>query len=167
MKLYEKYPLTINLWFEHKAEEAAKYYTSVFKDGKILNTTYFGKEGYEIHKMPEGTVMTIDFEIHGARFVILNGGPMFKLTEAVSFIITCDTQEEIDYYWENLGKGGDPNAQQCGWVKDKYGVSWQVVPAILDKLIADPNREKAGKAMNAMLQMKKLDIKKLEDAFNG
>lgn len=167
MKLHEKYPLTINLWFEDRAEEASKYYTSIFKDGKILNTTYFGKEGYEIHKMPEGTVMTIDLEIHGARFVILNGGPMFKLNEAVSFIITCDTQEEIDYYWDRLGEGGDPNAQQCGWLKDKYGVSWQIVPAILDKLISDPNREKAGKAMNAMLQMKKLDIKKLEDAFNN
>ena len=159
--------LTINLWFDREAEDAAKFYTAIFKDGKILGNTKYGKEGYEIHKMPEGAVMTVDFIVHGTRFVGLNGGPLFKFNESVSFIIDCSNQEEVDYYWNKLGEGGDPDAQQCGWLKDKYGVSWQVVPKVLYKMINDPDRERAGRAMNAMLQKKKMNIAKLEEAFNS
>jgi predicted 3-demethylubiquinone-9 3-methyltransferase (glyoxalase superfamily) len=116
--------------------------------------------------MPEGTLLTIEFEIEGQQFIGLNGGPIFKFSEAISFIINCDTQDEIDYYWYNLGDG-NPETQQCGWMKDKFGVSWQVVPLKLDDMIADPDKTKADRAMRAMLQMKKLDIAKLEAAFEG
>ncbi|MGV3461527.1 MAG: VOC family protein [Flavobacterium sp.] len=155
------------IWFDKNGEEAANFYLSVFKDGKLGRKTYYGKEGHEIHGMPEGALLTIEFEIVGHQFVLLNGGPMFKLNEAVSFIINCNDQEEVDYYWDKLTEGGDPNAQQCGWCKDKYGVSWQVVPTILDDMVSDPDKEKAGRAMDAMLKMKKIDIKKLEEAFNA
>ena len=151
-----------NLWFDKEAEDAAKFYTSIFKNSAILSTTHYGKEGYEIHKMPEGTVMTIEFELEGQKFVGLNGGPIFKFNEAISFIISCVDQEEIDYYWDKLNEGGDPKSQQCGWLKDKFGVSWQVVPAALSRLLADPERSKH--VMTALLQMKKLDLKKLEEA---
>lgn len=160
-------PLTINLWFDRNAEEAAKFYTSVFSDGEILSTTHYGKEGQEIHGMPEGAVMTVDFIAHGTKFVGLNGGPLFQLNESVSFIIKCEDQEEVDYYWEKLREGGNPESQQCGWLKDQFGVSWQVVPNILYKLLSNPDKTKTGKVMNALLQMKKLDIAKLEEAFNG
>lgn len=160
-------PLTINLWFDRNAEEAAKFYSSVFSDGKILSTSYFGKEGQEIHGMPEGSIMTVEFIAHGTKFVGLNGGPLFQLNESVSFIIKCEDQEEVDYFWEKLGEGGNPESQQCGWLKDKFGVSWQVIPIAFYKLINNPDREKSGKVMNAMLQMKKLDIEKLEEAFNS
>lgn len=159
--------MTTCLWFDMNAEEAANFYTSIFKNSKTGRKMYHGKEGQEIHKMPEGTLMTVEFELENQQFIGLNGGPLFKFTEAVSFMINCETQDEIDYYWERLGEGGDPNAQQCGWLKDKFGVSWQVAPTILDDMIADPDKEKAGKAMNAMLQMKKLDIAKLKEAFNS
>jgi len=155
------------LWFDMNAEEAANFYTLIFKNSKIGRKMYHGKEGQEIHKMPEGTLMTIEFELENQQFIGLNGGLMFKFSEAVSFMINCDNQEEVDYYWDRLGEGGDPNAQQCGWLKDKFGVTWQVVPTILDDMIADPDKEKAGKAMNAMLQMKKLDIAKLKEASNS
>lgn len=167
MKNSNNEPLTINLWFDKNAEEAANFYTSVFNDGEILSVSRYGKEGQEIHGMPEGHVMTIEFMAHGTKFVGLNGGPIFKFNESVSFIIKCDTQEEVDYYWSKLGEGGDPKSQQCGWLKDKFGVSWQVIPKIIYKLFSDTDKIKAGKAMNAMLQMKKLDIAKLEEAFNS
>src|SRR5687767_5911399 len=128
--------ITSNLWFDTQAEEAANHYVSIFKNSSIGKTTHFGKEGYEIHKMPEGTVMTVEFTIEGQKFVALNGGPIFKFNEAISFIVNCETQEEIDYYWNKLSEGGDKKAQQCGWLKDKYGLSWQVVPTILDDLIS-------------------------------
>jgi len=156
-----------SLWFDRNAEEAVDFYLSVFRDSRRGRTLYYGKEGFEQHGMPEGTLLTIEFEINGAQFIALNGGPVFKFTEAVSFLINCETQEEIDYYWNRLGEGGDPAAQQCGWLKDKFGLSWQVVPIVLDDMIADEDKVKAGKAMNAMLQMKKLDIAKLEEAFNS
>jgi predicted 3-demethylubiquinone-9 3-methyltransferase (glyoxalase superfamily) len=159
--------MTTCLWFDKNAEEAANFYTSIFKNSKIGRTIRYGKEGQEIHKMPEGSLMTIEFELENQQFIGLNGGPVFKFSEAVSFMINCETQEEIDYYWERLGEGGDPNAQQCGWLKDKFGVSWQVAPTILDDMIAGEDKVKAGKAMNAMLQMKKLDIAKLEEAYNS
>ena len=158
--------ITSNLWFDTQAEEAANHYVSIFKNSSIGKITHFGKEGYEIHKMPEGTVMTVEFTIEGQKFVALNGGPIFKFNEAISFIVNCETQEEIDYYWNKLSEGGDKNAQQCGWLKDKYGLSWQVVPTILDDMISDPDSKKSGAAMTAMLNMKKLDIKKLEEAYN-
>ena len=159
--------ITSNLWFEKQAEEAVKLYTSIFKNSKIERVTHYGKEGFEIHGMPDGFVMTIEFTLEGQTFVALNGGPYFKFNEAISFIVNCETQEEVDYYWNKLSEGGDPKAQMCGWLKDKFGLSWQVVPTLLTNLVDDPNSEKAQRATRAMLQMKKLDIKTLEDAYNG
>ena len=156
-----------NLWFGREAEEAAKFYTSVFKDSKIGAVTRYGKEGFEIHGMPEGTAMTVDFTIAGTNFVALNGGPHFKFNEAVSFIVECETQEEVDYFWSNLGEGGDPGAQQCGWLKDRFGLSWQVIPSILNKLIADKDQARSGRVMKAMLQMKKIEIEPLRRAYQG
>ena len=159
--------ITTNLWFDKEAEEAAKYYTSIFKNSKIGRISHYGKEGFEIHGGKEGTVLTIEFELDGQTFLALNGGPLFKFNEAVSLIVNCDTQEEVDYYWEKLGKGGDPKSQQCGWLKDKYGLSWQVVPTILAKLISDGDEKKADRVMKALLQMKKLDVKEFEKAAQG
>ena len=160
-------PIVPCLWFDSQAEEAARYYTSIFKNSKIGTISRYGEAGKEVHKRPAGSVMTVEFELNGHPFTALNGGPVFKFNEAVSFQIMCRTQEEIDHYWNKLGAGGDKQAQQCGWVKDKYGLSWQVVPTVLAEMMADPDREKAGRVMEAMLQMKKLDIAELERAFEG
>ena len=160
-------PIVPCLWFDSQAEEAARYYTSLFKNSKIGTISRYGEAGREVHKRPAGSVMTVDFELNGQPFTALNAGPVFKFNEAVSFQIMCRTQEEIDHYWNKLGAGGDKQAQQCGWVKDKYGLSWQVVPTVLAEMMADPDREKAGRVMDAMLQMKKLDIAELERAFEG
>ena len=160
-------PLVPCLWFDSQAEEAARYYTGIFKNSRIGTITRYGEAGKEVHKRPAGSVMTVAFELNGLPFTALNGGPVFKFNEAVSFQIMCRTQEEIDHYWNKLSEGGDKQAQQCGWLKDKYGLSWQVVPAVLDEMMADPDREKADRAMEAMLQMKKLDIAELERAFEG
>ena len=121
------------MWFDKQAVEAAKFYVSIFKNSKIGEVTRYGKEGYEFHKMEEGTVMTVDFDIEGQKLVALNGGPMFKFNEAISFQVLCETQEEVDYYWRNDSEGGDEKAQQCGWLKDKYGVSWQTYPRFCPK----------------------------------
>lgn len=153
------------LWFDNNAEEAVKFYVSIFKNSKVGNVTRYGKEGYEIHKKKEGSVMTIDFEIEGQKFLALNGGPIFKFNEAISFQIYCDTQEEIDYYWEKLTEGGDKNAQVCGWLKDKFGVSWQVVPIAMIKMLQDKDSKKTERVMKAMLQMQKLDIDALTKAY--
>jgi len=153
------------LWFDDKAEEAAKFYTSIFKESKIGDVIRYGKEGYEIHGREEGTVMTVEFEIEGQKFLGLNGGPIFKFNEAISFQVYCETQEEVDYYWEKLSEGGDEKAQQCGWLKDKYGVSWQIVPIILIKMLKDKDSENSQKVMKAMLQMHKLDISTLKKAY--
>jgi predicted 3-demethylubiquinone-9 3-methyltransferase (glyoxalase superfamily) len=153
------------LWFDDQGEEAAKFYTSIFKDSKIGDVTRYGKEGYEIHGRQEGTVMTVEFEIEGQKFLALNGGPIFKFNEAISFQVYCEIQEEVDYYWEKLSEGGDEKAQQCGWLKDKYGVSWQIVPTILIKMLKDKDSEKSQKVMKAMLQMHKLDISTLKKAY--
>lgn len=158
--------ITPNLWFDRQAEDAAKFYTSIFKNSSIGKVSRYGKEGFEQHGMPEGTVMVIEFELEGQKFTGLNGGPHFKFTEAISFIVNCETQEEVDHYWNKLSEGGDPNAQMCGWLKDKFGVSWQIIPFALSKLMSDPDREKAGRVMNAMLKMKKIEIEALEDAYN-
>ncbi|MDB6073653.1 MAG: hypothetical protein JWO89_1293 [Verrucomicrobiaceae bacterium] len=155
------------LWFDGQAEEAARFYTSVFKGSKITDISYFPDEGQEIHGREAGSVMVVAFELDGQSFTALNGGPDFKFTEAVSFQINCETQDEVDYYWEKLGEGGDPTAQQCGWVGDKFGLSWQVVPSIMDKLTTDPDKAKSARAFKAMLGMKKLDIAALQQAFDG
>ena len=159
--------ITPNLWFDDNAEEAAKFYTSIFPNSKIGRITRYGKEGFEIHGKPEGSVMTIEFQIEGQDFVGINGGPEFKFNEAISFEIACNTQEEVDYYWEKLSEGGDPSAQQCGWLKDKFGVSWQIVPSILIDMVNDPDAEKVQKMMRAIYSMKKLDIEALKKAFQS
>lgn len=153
------------LWFDDNAENAVKFYTSIFKDSKVGNVIRYGKEGYEIHKKKEGSVMTVDFEIEGQKFLALNGGPIFKFNEAISFQIYCDTQDEVDYYWDKLTEDGDKNAQVCGWLKDKFGVSWQVVPVILIKMLEDKDSRKTERVMKAMLQMRKLDIDALTKAY--
>ena len=158
--------ITSNLWFDTQAEEAAKYYVSIFKNSKIGRVSLYGKEGFEIHGRPAGSVMTVEFTLEGQTFLALNGGPYFSFNEAISFIVNCETQDEIDYYWKKLSEGGDPKAQQCGWLKDKFGLSWQVVPTIIDDMIADPDTRKSGAVMNALLKMKKLDIQKLKAAYN-
>lgn len=148
-----------HLWFDKEAEDAAMFYTSVFKNSKITATSHYGEAGKEVHGQEAGTVLTVEFELDGQSFVALNGGPVFKFNEAVSFLIECDDQDEIDYYWEKLS--AVPEAEQCGWLKDKYGLSWQVVPARLGELMQGPNSEKT---MAALLKMKKLDIAGLEAA---
>jgi predicted 3-demethylubiquinone-9 3-methyltransferase (glyoxalase superfamily) len=160
-------PITPCLWFDNQAEEAARFYTGIFKNSKIGKISRYTEAGREVHGQPAGKVLTVEFELNGQPFTALNGGPQFKFSEAISFQIMCRDQEEVDYYWNKLGQGGDPNAQQCGWLKDKYGLSWQVVPTALVELLGDPDREKSGRAMEAMLKMKKLDIAELERAFEG
>ena len=159
--------ITPCLWFDQRAEEAANFYVAIFQNSRLTHISHFGEAGQEIHGQQAGTVMTVSFELNGQPFVALNGGPQFKFNEAVSFQIYCETQEEVDYYWEKLSEGGDPAAQQCGWLKDKFGLAWQVVPKVLLEMLDDPNREKANKAMSAMLQMKKLDIAGLQHAYNA
>lgn len=151
---------TLCLWFDSQAEDAARFYTSVFKNSKIENISRYGKEGFEIHGQKEGTVLTVSFTINGQSFTALNGGPLFKFSEAVSLQVFCDTQEEIDYYWDKLTESGEES--QCGWLKDKFGFSWQVIPSILPKLMSDP--EKSGRVTEAFLKMKKFDIEKLKNA---
>jgi predicted 3-demethylubiquinone-9 3-methyltransferase (glyoxalase superfamily) len=155
------------LWFDSNAEEAVNFYTSIFKNSKIGNISRYTEAGQEIHGKPPGTVLTIDFELNGRPFTALNGGPIFKFTEAVSFQVLCDSQEEVDYYWSKLSQGGDEQAQQCGWLKDKFGLSWQVVPTLLIELMRDKDAQKSGRVMNAMLQMKKIDIAQLQKAYNS
>ena len=150
--------ITPFLWFSDNAEEAVKLYTSVFKNSKILATTRYGEAG----PGPKGSVMTIAFELEGQKFTALNGGPIYKFTEAISFVVDCTTQEEVDRYWEKLSAGGQP--QQCGWLKDKFGLSWQIVPRILIELLTDKDAAKAKRVMKAMMKMKKIDIDKLKQA---
>jgi predicted 3-demethylubiquinone-9 3-methyltransferase (glyoxalase superfamily) len=159
--------ITPCLWFDDQAEEAVTFYTSIFRNSKVLNVSRYGEAGHEIHGKPAGTVLTVAFELEGQAFTALNGGPVFKFNEAISFQVDCETQEEVDYYWEKLSEGGDPKAQQCAWLKDKYGVSWQVVPRVLVEMMSDPDSEKSGRAMEAMLQMKKIDIAALKRAYRG
>jgi predicted 3-demethylubiquinone-9 3-methyltransferase (glyoxalase superfamily) len=159
--------ITPCLWFDDQAEEAARFYTGIFKNSKIVTVARYGKAGHEVHGRPAGTVMTVAFELEGQAFTALNGGPVFKFNEAISFQVNCETQAEVDYYWEKLSEGGDVKAQQCGWLKDRYGVSWQVVPRALVEMITDPDSEKSGRAMEAMLRMKKLDIAELKRAYGG
>jgi predicted 3-demethylubiquinone-9 3-methyltransferase (glyoxalase superfamily) len=155
------------LWFADEAEEAARYYVGIFKNSRIVAITRYSDAGFEIHGRPAGSVLTVEFELDGQRFTALNGGPVFTFNEAVSLQVICDSQQEIDYYWEKLTAGGDPKAQQCGWLKDKYGLSWQVVPAGMEKMLADAESPGAKQAMNAMLQMKKINIAELERAYES
>jgi predicted 3-demethylubiquinone-9 3-methyltransferase (glyoxalase superfamily) len=159
--------ITTNLWFNNQAEEAANFYTSIFQDSKIGRITRYGNERHEITGVSEGAVMTVEFQLEGMNFVALNGGPQYKFTEAISFIINCETQEELDHYWEKLSVGGDEKAQVCGWLKDKFGVSWQIIPANLSKMVSDPNPDKSERVMKAMLKMKKMDIQTLKEAYEG
>jgi predicted 3-demethylubiquinone-9 3-methyltransferase (glyoxalase superfamily) len=159
--------ITPCLWFDNQAEEAAKLYVSLFDNSEIGAITRYDKEGFEVHGRPEGSAMTVSFRLAGQQFTALNGGPHFKFTEAISFVVRCETQAEVDRYWEKLCKGGDEKAQQCGWLKDKYGVSWQIVPAALFEMIADADSEKSGRVMRAMLQMRKLDLAALRQAYDG
>ena len=156
--------ITPFLWFEDNAEEAVRFYTSVFQHSKVTATTRYDEEGAEASGRPKGTVMTMAFQLDGQDFVALNGGPYFKFTEAISLVVNCESQEEVDYYWEKLSEGGDEKAQQCGWLKDKYGVSWQIVPTVLVELLNDPDPDKSRSVMKAMLKMKKIDIDTLKQA---
>jgi predicted 3-demethylubiquinone-9 3-methyltransferase (glyoxalase superfamily) len=154
--------ITPCLWFDTEAEAAANHYVSIFKNSKIVKIGRYGKEGKEIHGKAAGSVMAVEFEIEGQKFVGLNGGPQFKFSEAISFQITCDSQAEIDHFWSKLTAGG--KEVQCGWLKDKFGLSWQVVPRVLPELLGNANAEKADRVMKAMLQMKKFDIAALQKA---
>ena len=159
--------ITPCLWFDRNAEEAARFYTSIFRNSKITNISRYGEAGYEVHHMPAGTVLTVEFELDGQTFTALNGGPVFKFNEAISFQVGCDSQEEVDYYWGKLSEGGDKKAQQCGWLKDKYGISWQIVPKVLVELQQSKDAEKSGRVMEAMLKMTKIDIGRLQQAYEG
>jgi predicted 3-demethylubiquinone-9 3-methyltransferase (glyoxalase superfamily) len=156
--------ITPFLWFDNRAEEAVKFYTSIFRNSGILRTTRYEDEGTKATGMPTGAVMTVEFRIEDQEFVALNGGPHFTLSEAISFVVNCDSQDEVDYYWEKLSEGGDPKAQQCGWLKDKYGVSWQVIPTALPELLNNPDPEISKRVMKTMLQMKKIEIEPLKRA---
>ncbi len=153
-------PITPFLWFENQAEDAANFYVSIFPDSRILKTTYYG----EVGPGPDGTVMTIEFELQGQKFIALNGGPHFKINEAISFVVHCETANEVDQYWQKLGTDGEES--QCGWLKDQFGVSWQIVPTLLGKLLSDSNPAKSQMVMAAMLQMKKLDVAALQTAYD-
>ncbi len=159
--------ITPCLWFDHQAEQAVDFYTSIFDNSKIETVTRYGQEGSQASGQPAGTVMTIAFELDGQAFLALNGGPHFKFNEAISLIVSCEDQRKLDYYWERLSSGGDEKAQQCGWLKDKYGVSWQIVPAIIAKMISDRDGNKSRRVMKAIMQMKKLDIATMQRAYDG
>ena len=154
--------ITPCLWFDREAEEAAKFYLSVFKTGKIIETSYYGENS----PMPAGTVLVVTFELNGARFQALNGGPHFKFNEAISLSVDCKNQDEVDYFWDKLTAGGGAPSQ-CGWLKDKYGVSWQIVPDIMPRLLLDPDRAKVNRAMQAMMKMTKIVIADIEAAAKG
>jgi len=153
--------ITPFLWFDKQAEEAMNFYVSVFKNAKVLSINRYGKGA----PLPEGTVLTASFELNGLMFVALNGGPLYKFSPATSFVVNCDTQEEVDYYWEKLGAGGTYN--QCAWLDDKFGVTWQIVPKQLGELLSNPDPARAGRVMQAMMQMQKIDIAGLQRACDG
>jgi predicted 3-demethylubiquinone-9 3-methyltransferase (glyoxalase superfamily) len=156
--------ITPCLWFDQQAEEAANYYVGIFPRSRITAVSRYGEAGREVHGMEAGTVLTVAFELDGQAFTALNGGPAFRFSEAVSFQVQCDTQEEIDYYWDRLGAGGDELARQCGWLKDRYGASWQVVPRRLQALLTGRDAARTDRVMEALLRMKKLDLEALVHA---
>jgi predicted 3-demethylubiquinone-9 3-methyltransferase (glyoxalase superfamily) len=158
--------ITPFLWFNTNAEEAVKFYASIFKNSRVGNATRYDEAGAQASGQPKGSVMTIPFELEGQTFTALNGGPHFKFTEAVSFVVNCENQEEVDYFWEKLASGGGQEIE-CGWLKDKFGVAWQITPTILLEMIQDKDPEKAKRAFAAMLKMKKIDIATLKRAYEG
>jgi predicted 3-demethylubiquinone-9 3-methyltransferase (glyoxalase superfamily) len=153
--------IVTSLWFDTEAEEAANFYCSKFRDSKILNVAHYGAAG----PRPEGTVMTVDFQLAGQTFNAINGGPDFKFTEAISLLVNCESQDEVDQFWDALGEGGEPGA--CGWLKDRYGLSWQIVPTVLNEQLADPDPEKAQRVMKSMQQMGKIDVAELQRVYKG
>jgi predicted 3-demethylubiquinone-9 3-methyltransferase (glyoxalase superfamily) len=157
--------ITPHLWFDNQAEEAVNLYISVFKNSRILQVSRYDEEGAKMAGRPVGSVMTMAFVIEGQEFMALNGGPVFTFSPAISFVVNCTTQTEVDHYWDRLSEGGEPG--QCGWLKDKHGVSWQIVPTALAKLLGDPDPAKVQRVMGAMLQMKKIDVAVLKKAYSG
>ena len=157
--------ITTFLWFDSQAEEAAKYYVSIFKDSRIVGTTRYDEEASKVARRPKGSVMTVEFDLDGQRFTALNGGPLFKFTEAISLVVHCESQNEVDHFWEKLSAGGQE--VQCGWLKDRFGVSWQVVPTALSEMLQDKDPEKSKRVMAAMLKMKKISIEGLKNAYKG
>ncbi len=157
--------ITPFLWLDHQAEEAAKFYVSIFKNSRIASIARYDEEAAQASGRPKGSVMTVAFELDGQEFVALNGGPLFKFTEAISLVVNCETQEEVDHFWEKLSAGGQE--VQCGWLKDRFGVSWQVVPIILSEMLHDKDPEKSKRVMAAMLKMKKMSIEALKKAYDG
>lgn len=157
--------MTLCLWFDNQAEEAVKHYTAIFKHSEIGATSRYGKEGFEFHGKPEGTVMTVNFKLNGMDFIALNGGPQFQFNEAASIVVNCETQEEIDYFWARLSEGGQEGP--CGWLKDKYGVSWQIVPTILSDMLSSTDAKKSQSVTKAFLKMRKFDIAGLQRAYDA
>jgi predicted 3-demethylubiquinone-9 3-methyltransferase (glyoxalase superfamily) len=155
--------ITPFLWFDDNAEEAANFYVSIFKNSKIGTITRYGEEGAKVSGRPKGTVMVVTFQLDGQEFMALNGGPHFKFSEAISFLVNCEAQQEVDELWEKLSEGGEEG--RCGWLKDKYGLSWQIVPTVLGKMLQDKDAEKSERVMNAMLKMDKIEIKTLKQAY--
>lgn len=155
------------LWFDGQAEEAASFYTSIFENSKITKRQYYSKAGQETHGREAGSLMTIEFELNDQKFVGLNGGPYFKFNEAISIMVNCKDQAEVDYYWDKLGEGGDKTKRRCGWLADKFGLSWQIVPDELSEVLNSPEKEKRDRAYSAMMRMEKLDVDELRKAFNG
>ncbi|HJX15534.1 MAG TPA: VOC family protein [Candidatus Deferrimicrobiaceae bacterium] len=155
--------ITPFLWFDHQAEEAVNFYTSIFKNSKIVNVARYGEAGAEVSGRPKGTVMTVAFELEGQEFIALNGGPVFTFSPAISFVVNCQTQKEVNKLWEKLSEGGE--IQECGWLRDKYGVSWQIVPAVIGEMMTDPDPGKSERVMKALLRMKKIDIDGLKKAY--
>ena len=159
--------ITPCLWFDNQAQEAANFYVSIFNNSGIETITRYGKEGFEKHGKPEGSVLTVTFRLEGQSFTALNGGPQFTLSPAISFVVHCDSQAEVDYFWNKLGEGADASWQACGWLKDKFGLSWQIVPQALFTMIADKDAAKSGRVMQAVMQMKKLELAVLQRAYEG
>jgi predicted 3-demethylubiquinone-9 3-methyltransferase (glyoxalase superfamily) len=155
------------LWFDDQGEDAAKFYTSIFKNSKIKHVSRYGEAGKEHHKKPVGSAMVVSFELDGKEFTALNGGPQFKFNEAISLQVMCESQQEVDYFWEKLGQGGDPKSQQCGWLKDKFGLCWQIIPTALIEIMSGPDGDRAQRAMGAVMQMKKLDLPTILKAADG
>jgi predicted 3-demethylubiquinone-9 3-methyltransferase (glyoxalase superfamily) len=157
--------ITPFLWFDHQAEEAVRFYVSIFKNSRIGSIARYDDEAAKVSGRPKGSVMTVAFELDGQEFTALNGGPLFKFTEAISFVVNCETQEEVDHFWTKLSAGGQE--VQCGWLKDRFGVSWQVVPTALSEMLQDKDPEKSKRVMAAMLKMKKLSLEALKKAYEG
>lgn len=159
--------ITPCLWLDNNIKQAVDFYTSIFKNSKITNISFYSESSSRESGLPIGTILTISFELDGQEFLALNGGPMYKFTEAISFMVECKNQDEVDYYWKRLSQGGDKKAQNCGWLKDKFGLSWQIVPSIMFEVLKSKDQKKVEKVMSAMIKMKKLNVKALEKIFRN